>query len=589
MSSSLQDKDMGDAVRMSGLNIIYEEVTNIGSINDGRTNGAGSLNDDNIVQQSDAFLKWCIDYCANTSKTEHTLRAGITATSFAGSVAFFLGAKQLFRDILTKLLGNSPAVAILANGIGIDSMTLSSLPLAGMGVTTAQDIQPMREEEKIFLEPHQRSTVAYILRVSFGFVSAAPVAGMTYYVFLDANGVLLWAMTAAAFAAMSFGTIPSMLSMGKGTPNELKPDEEGLNLAQLLVLKKIDKVMENRIKANIGKLSWLNKEELPQNSIDLLNFLLKDPAPSYSAWLKFFIAAGTTISALGMIGYAGSTGLLLMPIFNGLSHIPQLVLENLSTGFAILAFGNLMRLSCKGGFSDLYRALAAVRSKEGLIDFIKKEILTMRFFPKTTALVIVSLGILAIFTGGTNFEACYEMTLPVLNALTDGYWEKSVPSIVTNVLQWITAVCGAINSDFFNGRGSMIAILNIFLLQYGHLFLKDDGLSEILKFVDGSQLYLRRFESCPLGKKMLLLDNCQQDIVRSVVVEAEKDNQDEEAQNAVSQRWPEIRDAIKQQRSGLSDSRYVFLNKPGETAPLLPATADDIENSACCRPGCTIL
>lgn len=576
---SASEKDMGNVASASDrdIQVEYEELSDGGSIN----------RDENVVKQSNDFFNWCINYCANTSKTEHTIRAGITVTSFAGSVAFFLGAKQLFTQILTKLLGNSPAVPILANSVGIDSVTLSSLPLAGMGVTTAQDMQPVSEEERIFLEPHQKSTVAYIFRVSFGFISAAPVAGMTYYVFLDTNGALLWTMTAAAFTAMAFGTIPSMLSIGNGTPNELKANEEGLDAAQLSLLEKIDGVMESRIKANIGKLSWLNKGELPKDSIALLDFLLKDPAPSYSGWLKLFIAAGTSISVLGMVGYAGSTGLLLAPLFRSLSHIPQLLLENLSTGFAILAFGNLMRLSCKGGFSDLYRALAAVRSEKGLIDFIQKEILTARFFPKTTALVIVSLGILTIFTGGTNFDACYEMTLPVLNALTDGYWEKSVPSIVTNVLQWVTAVCGAINSDFFNGRGSMIAILNIFLLQYGHLFLKDNDLGEILKFVDGSQLYLRRFGACPLGKKILLLYACKEETRDSVFREAAGPNQNEEA----PLHWPAIVDSVQAQRGvgRVSESPFAFLSSPrGETEPLLRGGAsDDIENSASCR--CVIL
>lgn len=557
-------------------------VTTTGSIN--HSDQPNNLRD-GVVQQSNAFFTECRERRDNTSYLEHIIRAGITVTSFAGSVAFFFGAKQL----VINLLGNSPLVKAFATAVGIDSLALSSMPLAGMGVATVQDMQPSSEEEKAFLEPSPKSTCEYGIRVILGCASAAPIAGMTYLVFMNANGVVLWGGTIAAFIALAFGTIPSVLGMKCSTPNELKVgDGEGLSAAQLSVLRSIENVMAARIEANKGKLPWLSRENLPQDSIALLEYLLTDPAPSYSGWLKFCIAAGTTASFWGMFGYAGGTGLLVKLIFNRLSHIPQLILTNVTTGCFILAFGNLMRLSCKGGFSDLYRAIAAaVGSKEGFIEFIQKEILSMRFFPKATIVIGIALGILGAGTGGTNFRACYEMTLAVLNSLTDGYWEKYVPAAVTYIIQWVTAVCGAINSSFFNARGSMIAILNIFLLQYGHHFFHDEDLKEILKFVNGSQLYLRKFnEECPLGKRMLLLAHCKEEVIDSVLAEATKDNRDEEAPSITLRNWPQVVDAIKVQRGvRLSDSRYAFSNKPGEvsgeTRPLLP-TVEEIENSASC-------
>jgi hypothetical protein len=175
------------------------------------------------------------------------------------------------------------------------------------------------------------------------------------------------------------------------------------------------------------------------------------------------------------------------------------------------------------------------------------------------------------------------MTSPVLNAITFGYWEQWGLDTTTEVIRWVTAVCGFINSDFFNGRGSIIAVLNVFLLRYGHLFSKDADLKEVLKNFNGSQLYLRRLEvDVPVGKAMLLLDSCGDDIVKSVLAEA---TEGDDNPSITMDNWGQVIKLIEGQRnsntvadpSRLSSNIYSFSRKTRQNYEKTSLRNDDCD------------
>lgn len=519
------------------------------------------------IRQSNDFFRECRE--RKTSYKEHAIRAAITATSFVGSALFFFGVKQFVEEEI----GDDQLLVDVGIFLGIAGLTLSALPLAGMGVTTAQDMEVSTEVEEQFLEPTKQSKVENGLRVVAGFASAAPIGGLSYYVLINSSPLLKWGGTITAFLGLACGTVPSMLKLGKSAPNELEVKDGELSAAQLATLKRMHSIMLERIDANQYKIARLSADHLPQDSCELLNIVLADQAPSYGRGLDAFIIGGTTVSFLGMMGYAGSTGLFVNPLFKKLPNIPSILGDDITTLLFIIAFGNLMRLSCKDGFSDQYKAMVAINSQEGLLDFLKKEMYAYPFFPIAAPAMAICLGVLGAFTGFTNASTCYAMTLPVLNAITFNYWEHWGLETTTEVIRWVTAVCGFINSDFFNGRGSIIAVLNVFLLQYGHILLKDEELKEVLKNFNGSQLYLRRFkEKLPVGKSMEVLAGCDGTVIESVIEEATKE---EEHPSITRENWEEVITSIGNQRAALGRNPYSFLGRsrrPDEELPNLPNT-----------------
>lgn len=521
----------------------------LASESENRSDEEGTLHRSPYLNQSDAFLKECIERCANTGYPEHATRAFITLISFVGSALFFFGVKAFIEETL----GDDQVFTDLGDILGLIGLIESALPLAGLGVTTAEDMKSSSKLEQEFLELTPRGKVEYVLRAIAGLMSAVPIGGLSYYVLVNFNALIKWGGTITGFLGLAFGTVPSMLKMGKSAPNRLEAREGKLSAAQLSVLDRMHKNMLARIQANQHKIAQVAHSDIPKNSRELLRLSLKDPAPSYGRGLDIVVIGGTGVSITGMTGYAVSTGLFVNPLFRSLPNIPSVLADDVTTGCFILAFGNLMRLSCKGGFSDLYRLGVAIHSAwttgsiDGLRDFMKNEIYASRFFPVAAPAIAGILAVLGSSTGFTNGRACYVLTLALLNAITFGNWGKWGLNTTTEVLRWVTAVCGFINSDFFNGRGSIIAVLNVFLLRYGHLFLKDQELKEVLKNFNGSQLYLRRFgEDLPVDKSLSLLNDCGSDIVESVLTEVTKD---ESAPSITMENWGEVVTAIEEQRS----------------------------------------